>query len=64
MVICDKIIETTAELSRIWLVIKYIANEIIDAKNIIFERLISKFNALAKIILILDQTIRGKQNKM
>ena len=35
-----------------------------DAKNIIFERLISKFKALAKIIFILDHTIRGRQNKI
>ena len=30
---------------------------------IVFVRFISKFNALEKIILILDQTINGIQNK-
>ena len=43
---------------------KYVTYERIAPKIIVFVKLSSKFNALEKIIFILDQTINGIQNNI
>ena len=59
--ICENTIDRTAELNPILCIKKYIPQDNTAPIDIDLVKLISKFKALEKIILILDQTINGRQ---
>ena len=62
--ICENTIDRTAELNPILCIKKYIPQDNTAPIDIDLVKLISKFKALEKIILILDQTINGRQKSI